>query len=120
MNLRNRGIAIEQKGENTMSEIEKDMVGSNDDEDGDIVQENNCPRNADPQAIEPLDIILGRRNMYDVLRKITLEELNSDDIEVERVVLTLQLLSIKAAADHSSAKGTQGQFNYKLKTGTNK
>ena len=69
MNLRNRGIAIEQKGENTMSEIEKDTVGSNDDEDGDIVQENNRPRNADLQAIELLDTNPGRRNMYDALRK---------------------------------------------------
>ena len=120
MNLRNRGIAIEQKGENNMSVIEEEKVDSNDDEDGDIVQENNRPRNTDPQAIEPLDIIPGRRNMYDVLRKITLEELNSDDVEVGRAVLTLQLVGIKAAADHSSAKGTQGQFNYKLKNGTNK
>ena len=38
MNLRNRGIAIEQKGENTMSEIENNTVGPNDDDDGDILQ----------------------------------------------------------------------------------
>ena len=112
--LRNRGIA--QKGENTMSEIEKDIIGFNGDEDDDIAQEKNRFRNVDPQAIEPLDITPGRRNMYDVLRKITLEELNSDNVEVGRSVLTLQLVGIKAAADHSSAKGTQGQFNYKLKS----
>ena len=53
--------------------------------------------------------------MNDVLRKITLEELNSDDVEVGRSVLILQLVGIKEAADYSSAKGTQGQFNHKLK-----
>ena len=120
MMVRNRGIAIEQRGENTMSEIGEETIDSNDGEDGDIIQENNRPRNADPQAIEPLDIIPGRRNMYDVLRKITLEELNSDDVEVGRAVLTLQLVGITTTVDHSSAKGTQGQFNYKLKNGTNK
>ena len=54
--------------------------------------------------------------MYDVLRKITLKELNIDELEVGRAVLTLQLVGIKTLADLLSTKGNQGQFNYKLKT----
>lgn len=103
-----------------MSKIEEETVASNNDEDCDIIQENNHPRNGDPWVIESLDIILGKRNLYDVLSDITLEELNSDDVEVGRGLLTLQLVGIKAAVDHSSVKGTQGQYNYKLKNRTNK
>ena len=49
------------------------------------------------------------------LRLINLEELISDDVEVRRSVLTLQLFSIKAAASSTAAKGATGQFNYRLR-----
>lgn len=87
--LRCRAIDIVQKGENNVSEIEEEIVGSNNNEKGDINQKVNCPRNVDTQVTEHLDLIPGRRNVYDVLANIILWELNSNDAEVRRVVLTL-------------------------------
>ena len=39
----------------------------------------------------------------------------NDDVELGRSVLTLQLVSIKAAASSTAEKGATGQFNYRLR-----
>ena len=109
MNLRGRIIIEPQEGNFEMSDNES--VAAEDDND----HGHRRNRVADPQALKLLESAPGRPCIYDSLGVITLNELVNDDIEVGRKVLTLHLLSIKAAAPSNAAKGTTGQYNYKMR-----
>ena len=117
-NESNAGGAVEDDGNESSvgGAVEEDGNESNAGgtiEDNEYVHNYRRARNQDPQALRLLDVIQGRRCIYESLRVITLEDLSNDDIEVGRSVLTLELLSIKAAGSSAAAKGTQGQFHYK-------
>ena len=84
-------------------------------QDDEYVHNHRRPRNEDPQALRLLDAIPGKPCIYESLDVVTLENLNNDDFVVGNGVLTLELMSIKAAGSSASAKGTQGQFHYKNK-----
>ena len=112
MNLRGRIIIEPQEGNFEMSDNES--VAAEDDND----HRHRRNRVADPQALKLLESVPGRPCIYDSLGVITLNELVNDDIEVGHKVLTLHLLSIKAAAPSNAAKGTTGQYNYKMRNRT--
>ena len=112
MNLRGRVIIDPQEGNFEMSDNES--VAAEDDNDN----EHRRNRVADPQALKLLESVPGRPCIYDSLRVITLNELVNDDVEVGRSLLTVQVLSIKAAAPSNAAKGTTGQYNYKMRNRT--
>ena len=107
MNLRGRVIIEPQEGNFEMSDNES-VADDND-------HEHRRNRVADPQALKLLESVPGRPCIYDSLGVITLNELVNDDIVVGHKVLTLHLLSIKAAAASNAAKGTTGQYNYKMR-----
>ena len=109
MNLRGRVIIDPQEGNFEMSD--DDSVAAEDDN----VNEHRRNRVADPQALELLESVPGRPCIYDSLRVITLEELVTDNVEVGRSLLTVQVLSIKAAASSNAAKEATGQYNYRLR-----
>lgn len=109
MNLRGRIIIEAQEGNFEMSDT--DSVADADNND----QEHRRNRVADLQALKLLESVPGRQCIYESLRVITLEELVTENVIIGKSVLSLQLLSIKAAAPSSSAKGATGQYHYRMK-----
>ena len=110
MNL--RGTIIIEPQESNFEMSDNEAVADEDDNDD---QEHRRNRVADPQALKLLESVPGKPCIYDSLGVVTLNELATNNIEVGRKVLTLHLMSIKAAAPSNAAKGTTGQYNYKMR-----
>ena len=109
MNLKGRIIIEAQEGNFEMSDSES--VADEDNNDHEYIRN----KVADPQALKLLESVPGRPCIYDSLRVITLEELVTDNVEVGRSLLTVQVLSIKVAASSNAAKEATGQYNYRLR-----
>ena len=110
MNL--RGTIIIEPQESNFEMSDNEAVADEDDNDD---QEHRRNRVADPQALKLLESVPGKPCIYDSLGVVTLNELATDNIGIGHKVLTLHLMSIKAAAPSNAAKGTTGQYNYKMR-----